>query len=48
MEHRTGQGDENIPKKKTYKKAKWLAEKALQIAEERREAKDKTGKDKPN
>ena len=30
-----------IPKKKKCKKAKWLSEKALQIAEERREAKDK-------
>ena len=38
----------NIPKKKKYKKAKWLSAEALQIAEERREAKDKTGKDKPN
>ena len=28
-----------IPKKKKYKKAKWLFEEALQIAEERREAK---------
>ena len=27
-----------IPKKKKYKKAKWLSEKALQIAEKRREA----------
>ena len=30
-----------IPKKKEYKKAKWLSEKALQIAEKRREVKDK-------
>ena len=30
-----------IPKKKTYKKAKWLYEEALQIAEKRREAKGK-------
>ena len=28
-----------IPKKKQCKKAKWLSEEALQIAEERREAK---------
>ena len=28
-----------IPKKKKYKKAKWLSEEALQIAEERREVK---------
>ena len=30
-----------IPKKKKYKKAKWLSEEALQIAEKRREAKGK-------
>ena len=30
-----------IPKKKKYKKAKWLSQKALQIAEGRREAKSK-------
>ena len=30
-----------IPKKKKCKKAKWLSEKALQIAEKRREMKDK-------
>ena len=30
-----------IPKKKESKKAKWLSEEALQIAEKRREAKDK-------
>jgi len=30
-----------IPKKKKCKKAEWLSEEALQIAEKRREAKDK-------
>ena len=30
-----------IPKKKKCKKAKWLSEEALQIAEKRREAKAK-------
>ena len=30
-----------VPKKKKCKKAKWLSEEVLQIAEERREAKDK-------
>ena len=30
-----------IPKKKKCKKAKWFSEEALQIVEERREAKDK-------
>ena len=30
-----------IPKKKTYKKAKWLSEEDLQITERRREVKGK-------
>ena len=30
-----------MPKKKKCKKAKWLSEETLQIAEKRREAKDK-------
>ena len=34
-------GIKTIPKKKKYKKAKWLSEEALQIAEKRREAKGK-------
>ena len=34
-----------IPKKKKCKKAKWLSEEALQIAEERREAKGKGEKE---
>ena len=34
-----------IPKKKKCKKAKWLFEEALQIAEKRREAKGKGGKE---
>ena len=38
-----------IPKKKKCKKAKWLSEEALQIAEERREAKAREkGKDIPS
>ena len=36
----------NIPKKKKCKKAKWLSEEALQIAEERREAKGKGEKER--
>ena len=36
-----------IPKKKKCKKAKWLSEEALKIAEKRREAKGKR-QDKPN
>ena len=35
-----------IPKKKKCKKAKWLSEKALQIAEKRREAKGKGEKER--
>ena len=35
-----------IPKKKKYKKAKWLSWKALQIAERRREAKGKGEKER--
>ena len=31
----------NIPKKKKCKKAKWLSDEALQIAEKRKEVKDK-------
>ena len=37
-----------IPKKKKCKKAKWLSEEALKIAEERREAKGKKWKDITN
>ena len=33
--------NKTIPKKKKSKKAKWLSEEALQIAEERREVKNK-------
>jgi len=33
--------NKTIPKKKKSKKANWLSEEALQIAEERREAKSK-------
>ena len=36
----------NIPKKKECKKAKWLSEEALQIAEKRREAKGKGEKER--
>ena len=35
-----------IPKKKKFKKAKWLSEEALQIAENRREMKDKGEKER--
>ena len=35
-----------VPKKKKYKKAKWLFEEALQIAVKRREAKSKGEKER--
>ena len=35
-----------MPKKKKYKKAKWLSEEALQIAEKRKEVKDKGEKER--
>ena len=35
-----------IPKKKKYKKVKWLSEEALQIAAKRREAKGKGEKER--
>ena len=44
--HYTGGDDRTIPKKKKYKKAKWLSEEALKIAEERRKAKGKGGKER--
>ena len=37
-----------IPKKKKCKKAKWLSEEALQIAEKRREVKGKGEEDRYN
>ena len=39
-------GIKTIPKKKKCKKAKWLCEEALQIAEKRREAKGKGEKER--
>ena len=39
-------GIKTIAKKKKFKKAKWLSEEALQIAEERREAKGKGEKER--
>ena len=39
-------GINTISKKKKYKKAKWLSEEALQIAEKRREAKSKGEKER--
>ena len=39
-------GSKTIPKKKKCKKAKWLSEEVLQIAEKRREAKGKGEKER--
>ena len=39
-------GIKTIPKKKKFKKAKWLSEEALQIAVKRREAKSKGEKER--
>ena len=39
-------GIKTIPKKKKYKKAKWLSEEALQIAMKRREVKSKGEKER--
>ena len=39
-------GIKTIPKKKKCKKAKWLSEEALQIAEKRRDMKNKVEKER--
>ena len=39
-------GIKTIPKKKKFKKAKWLSEEALQIAVKRREVKSKVEKER--
>ena len=39
-------GMKTIPKRKKFKKAKWLSEEALQIAVKRREAKSKGEKER--
>ena len=44
--HCTGGSDQDHPPKKKCKKAKWLSEEALQIAEKRREAKSKEEKER--
>ena len=43
--HRTGGSDQDQPQEKKYKKAKWLSEEALQIAE-KREVKGKGEKER--
>ena len=44
--HCTGGSDQDHPQKKKCKKAKWLSEEALQIAENRKEAKGKGEKER--
>ena len=39
-------GIKTIPKRKKFKKAKWLSEEALQIAEKRREVRGKEEKER--
>jgi len=46
LRHCTGGRDQDHPKKKKCKKAKWLSEEALQIAENRKEVKSKEKKGK--
>ena len=41
-----GRGIKTIPKKKKFKKAKWLSEEALQIAVKRRDVKGKGEKER--
>ena len=44
--HCTGGSDQDHPQEKKCKKTKWLFEEALQIAEERREAKSRGEKER--
>ena len=44
--HCTGGTDKDHPKKKKWRKAKWLSDEALQIAEKKREAKGKGKQEK--
>ena len=44
--HCTGERNQDHPQEKKCKKAKWLSEEALQIAEKRREAKSKGEKER--
>ena len=46
LQHCTCSGDQNHPQEKKCKKAKCLSEEALQIAEERSEAKGKGEKER--
>ena len=44
--HCTGGRDQNHPQEKEMQKVKWLSEEVLQIAEKRREVKDKGEKER--
>ena len=44
--HCTGDSDQDPPQEKKCKKAKWLSDEALQIAEKRREAKGRGEKER--
>ena len=46
LRHCTGGRDQDHPQEKKIKKAKWLSEEGLQIAEKRREAKGKGEKER--
>ena len=48
LQHCTGDGDQNHPKKKKCNKAKWLSEEALQIVEKRREEKARGKRERSN
>ena len=46
LRHCTRGSDQDHPQEKEMQKAKWLSEEAFQIAEKRREAKDKGEKER--
>ena len=46
LKHCMGGSDQDQPQEKECKKAKWLSDEALQIAEKRREAKGKGEKER--
>ena len=46
LQHCRGGSDQNHPKETEMKKAKWLSEEALQMAEKRREVKGKGEKER--
>ena len=48
LKHCMGGSDQDQPQEKECKKAKWLSDEALQIAEKRREAKGKGEKERYN